>query len=652
MWRLEGNGSTARGVCWLLLTLRIAYREASAQNTAAQHPAACEGELLASGLCLPSIWPPNITHSHNPPLPPYLLDEAPPPVSGSSDRLPSRPPVIGIDVGRQLFVDPFLIDSAASSGLTTTYHSPKYRDDVNPVLKPDQPWEGVMYKGHLDPNLAFASPFSGGMFFDPTAGHYKLWYRCGTGVQCLAYSDDGIEFTKPIFDVVNGTNIVQTDPIDGSTVWLDLDEPDPAARYKMAAVFARNKYGAYTILHSADGVHWTVFLDKTGPIADRSSVFLNPLRRPRKWIYSIKSGPPPDTHGPFGRSRSYWESADLGVGADWKSKYDHAWTNADVFDPPWGCGGPEEGNFTQLYNLDAVAFESVIVGLFSIFTGKHCAAGENQSATDSGHWVYNRTGEWDSVFTGFSRDGFHWFRPVIDGKHRVFLPMDDSIVQGSPPDWRWNKANVQSVGGGFTVHSDPTPQAEGQLRVGSGMSSSNSVLRFYVGARTGVDQIGGNATAGFAELRRDGFASISATNDEAAVHRLVTHPLRFSTAVKGPTPVLFLNAEHAEGLSVSVLDAHTHDPLPGLMESDWKGVTSVSGSAASSGDRLKGSWSDARAVASASDRTVRLSFRFRTPTTQLFSFWIARDSCGASDGWVAAGGPTFNSSRDLYGACA
>ena len=25
---------------------------------------------------------------------------------------------------------------------------------------------------------------------------------------------------------------------------------------------------------------------------------------------------------------------------------------------------------------------------------------------------------------------------------------------------------------------------------------------------------------------------------------------------------------------------------------------------------------------------------------------------GASDGWVAAGGPTFNSSRDLYGACA
>ena len=294
----------------------------------AQHDRACEGELLANGLCLPIEWPPNITHSHHPALPPYLQDNVP--GNSSGDQYPSRPAVIGIDVGRQLFVDSFLIDTAASSGVATTYHSPNYREDVNPVLKPDKPWEGVAYKGHLDPNLGFASPFSGGMFFDPAAGHYKLWYRCGAGVQCLAYSDDGIEFAKPSFDVVAGTNIVQNDPIDGSTVWLDIDEPDPAARYKMAAVFRRNKYGCYTILHSGDGIHWTVFLEKTGPIADRSSVFLNPLRHPRKWIYSIKSGPQPDALGPFGRSRSYWESKDLGVGADWKSKYDHAWTNADI----------------------------------------------------------------------------------------------------------------------------------------------------------------------------------------------------------------------------------------------------------------------------------------------------------------------------------
>ena len=236
--------------------------------------------------------------------------------------------------------------------------------------------------------------------------------------------------------------------------------------------------------------------------------------------------------------------------------------------------------------------------------------------------------------------------------------MDDSIVQGSPPDWRWNKANVQSVGGGFTVHSDPASEPERQY---SGLddnineassTSSDSVLRFYVGARTGVDQLDGNATAGFAELRRDGFASISSANNSAAVHRLVTHPLRFSSTAKGSTPLLFLNADHAEGLSVSVLDPETHAPLPGLTESDWKGAVGASGSPTSSGDRLKGSWTSANALAPATDRAVRLSFRFLKPTTQLFSFWIARDSCGASDGWVAAGGPRFNTSRDLYGACA
>eukprot|EP01052_Picozoa_sp_SAG31_P070116 SAG31_NODE_28960_length_403_cov_0.578947_2_plen_55_part_01 len=44
-----------------------------------------------------------------------------------------------------------------------------------------------------------------------------------------------------------------------------------------------------------------------------------------------------------------------------------------------------------------------------------------------------------------------------------------------------------------------------------------SMMRFYVGARTGADQIDGNASAGFGELRRDGFASVSATIPAATV---------------------------------------------------------------------------------------------------------------------------------------
>eukprot|EP00037_Helgoeca_nana_P012729 m.116056 g.116056 ORF g.116056 m.116056 type:complete len:415 (-) comp21613_c0_seq2:38-1282(-) len=332
----------------------------------------CPGEVLANGICLGSTWPPIEPHTHRFPDPPYI----------------NNPPNTINLIGRQLFIDDFLIDASRTSTVVTTFHAATYRDDINPVLRPDKTWEGAD-----NISTAFASPFSGGMWWDAAANEYKLFYRCGSpkAMQCLAISRDGLTFTKPEFDVVPGTNVVQPEFIDGSTVWLDTDPATPPERrFAMAAVFAAQHYSAYSILYSPDGVHWTLALNRTGPIEDRSSVFLNPMRSPRKWIFSIKSGPKG-----FGRSRSYWESDELDTGAQWTDECSDvvcnattaakAWTNADVYDPAWGCGAE---NYTQLYNLDAVAYESIIVGLFSLFTGKYCASGAG----------FNRTGEWDSVF--------------------------------------------------------------------------------------------------------------------------------------------------------------------------------------------------------------------------------------------------------------
>ena len=60
-----------------------------------------------------------------------------------------------------------------------------------------------------------------------------------------------------------------------------------------------------------------------------------------------------------------------------------------------------------------------------------------------------------------------------DGQcHKVFLPMDATPVTCTTSanaadktecDWRWNKANVQSTGGGFNVRNGPT-DAEQNLR--------------------------------------------------------------------------------------------------------------------------------------------------------------------------------------------
>ena len=115
-------------------------------------------------------------------------------------------------------------------------------------------------------------------------------------------------------------------------------------------------------------------------------------------------------------------------------------------------------------------------------TGKYCGP-------DS---PFNRTGEWDSVFVAFSRDGFHWSRPVVDGGHRVFLPMSDAVA----PPWVWNKANVQSVGGGFVVQ-DPSPPSPSPLTSATATAMETDeednvgTLRFYVGARTGPGQLEG-----------------------------------------------------------------------------------------------------------------------------------------------------------------
>ncbi len=81
------------------------------------------GEKLYNGIELPAVWPPSYDRNPREPMPvPYL----------------ERPPaVIPIDVGRQLFVDDFLIEKTT---LEREFHRPEYHE-ANPVLKPDRPWE-------------------------------------------------------------------------------------------------------------------------------------------------------------------------------------------------------------------------------------------------------------------------------------------------------------------------------------------------------------------------------------------------------------------------------------------------------------------------------------------------------------------------------
>src|SRR5262245_28016768 len=152
------------------------------------------GEVLHNGIALPETWPPRRAELTRDPL-------APPPY------LAAPPEVIPIDVGRQLFVDDFLIDHTT---LKRRFHRPHYHA-ASPVLVPDKPWEG---KG----GRARAGCFSDGVWFDPKDNLFKLWYWAANSSQdplrydtCLATSRDGLRWEKPAFDVVKGTNVVLRD---------------------------------------------------------------------------------------------------------------------------------------------------------------------------------------------------------------------------------------------------------------------------------------------------------------------------------------------------------------------------------------------------------------------------------------------------------
>lgn len=88
-------GTTALSAQRLLLSLR----------------AADEGELLYNGIRLPLVWPPKIKDVPAEPITPVYLT--------------SPPAVIPIDVGRQLFVDDFLIEKTTLTHIIDRRTTPR-----------------------------------------------------------------------------------------------------------------------------------------------------------------------------------------------------------------------------------------------------------------------------------------------------------------------------------------------------------------------------------------------------------------------------------------------------------------------------------------------------------------------------------------------
>lgn len=568
------RGAALKRIALLLATLAVTHH-------------AFGGETFYNGIILPEVWPPRVGELTREPiaLPPYLV---------------SPPVVIPIDVGRQLFVDDFLIERTT---LKRAHHLAQYHP-ANPLLQPDKPWEG---KG----GRARAGVFSDGVWYDPADKLFKCWYWSSVSSEkplrfytCYATSRDGVYWEKPALDVVAGTNVVLHDDPEAwrnsSTVWLDLEEKNPQRRFKMFRVVCEEKMvngkkqspKKIKIHFSPDGIHWKL-AGTSDDCGDRTTVFYNPFRK--VWVFGLRS-----SGKEVSRCRAYVENGDALYTASWDKRptYRKEWIGADKLDPdrsdlelrriperPWDLVP------SQLYNLDCVAYESLMLGCFSIWRG-HPADKVNRPKINE-------------VCIGFSRDGFHWTRP----DRRAFCPVSEKRED-------WNFGNVQSAGGCCLVVGDK--------------------LYFYVG---GAGFHGGSFHAdpsftGLAVLRRDGFASMDAGASEGT---LTTRKLTFSGGR------LFVNCDCSKGrLLAEVLDAE------GDVLAPFSRDNCVPLSADGTIQPVK--WKGGGDLAALRGKPVR--FRFHLKQGSLYSFWVSPTASGESRGYVAAGGPGFTGATDTVGTAA
>lgn len=528
--------------------------------------AAAAPEVLHNGIVLGTPWPPRRRYPDELAVaPPYLVDP---------------PEIIPVDVGRQLFVDEFLIEETS---LLRTWHRAEYYAG-NPVLRPETTWElsDPVAERTKRPINPAAMPFSDGVFFDPRDRLFKMWYMAGYGAHtCLATSTDGIAWMRPSFDVVKGTNITNSDTRDSSTVWIDPHDPNPRRRYKMSIWYEHT----LVLYASPDGIHWTT-LGATGRANDRSTFFYNPFRK--VWVFSLRGTQYPGG-GINSRSRLYWESSSFSPTGKWDGYDPVAWVRAD-------SGDPVRADMTspaELYNLDCVGYESLTLGLFSIWRGE-----------------YDTREKINDITVGFSRDGFHWSRE----DRTPFVSVSEA-----PGSWNW--ANIQSAGGCCLIVGDK--------------------LHFYVSGRQGEPGTNrpGVCSTGLATLRRDGFASMDWRQEDRRPRLVQRSGLRGGYLTTRPITFggghLFVNADVAGELRVEVLDADGVAIAPFTRDNCRPVRTDHTRSAVT--------WSGG-SLEQLAGRPVRL--RFWLEQGRLYAFWVSRWPTGESSGATAAGGPEFSGTFD------
>lgn len=499
---------------------------------------------------------------------------------------------INIDLGRQLFVDDFLI--ASTNAITRHWNAPV--KIPAPVVRPTSEKDGRI--------AGCTVATDGGLWWDPTIGKYRLWYeKDWAGVLCYAESRDGITWEHPELPAVKGTNRVFSDPegahnksLDSWSVWPDYNATNPYANWKLFI----SEPGAVTpdwLYTSSDGLTFTK-VGLAGYSGDRSTLHFDSLLK--EWVFSLRDGHRKGRSRRFHSQKEFQPDAQpygfphCGQSLRQGAKEVATWAELDTF--------PYKSN-ESLYNFDAVPYESIMLGAMEILSN---TPRDNYDAECAG--LPKQT----YLHFAFSRDG------------RSYCPA--AIPAISPSGWgsgKWDTGYISAIGGLCTVSDDTLRFYYSALR-GDATKSCQKIGRQPM-YKQGMYY---NGSIGYATLRRDGFAGLVADG----IGEIVTKPVVFSGTH------LFVNAECLMGeVTAEILDSDGK-VLPGFSRADCRGLTYAD----SCKRRLTFAGGD---LSSLTGREV--SIRFNLYCATLYSFWVSPSEKGESRGYVAAGGPDYRGLRDL-----
>ncbi|MBM3493651.1 MAG: hypothetical protein FJX72_04915 [Armatimonadetes bacterium] len=438
--------------------------------------------------------------------------------------------------GHQLFVDRSMV--AEMKGAELRLHRPEPREVA---LRFDAPWEGKE-SGYVT-------------VMRDHEGRFRMYYRGGgepsREVACVAFSDDGITWTKPtlgLFDhagsKANNIVFVGREPsyweTHNFTPFLDANPNAPAeARYKAIGLgrayppVTPDRQKALVALGSPDGIRWRPLSDKAiiwdGSFDSQNVAFWDTLRR--EYVCYLRAG----SDGIRSVKRA-------------TSKDFLTWTAAEWLD--FGPGEPEHfyTNAIAPYFRDP----SLYLGFPMRFIPERKAVGSTKRPTD---------GVSDAVLIS-SRDGLRFDRTFREAFIRPGLSQAN-----------WGDA-----------HGNNTP-AWGILQTGP-----DEISIYW------SENYGGTPHVRRGALRLDGFVSVYAP---ASGGEMITKPIRCT----GPILKLNYSTSAAGGIRCEVQDAGG-TPIEGLTLGD---------SIELFGDEMAGTlaWKNGTPLGALVGKAIRLRFVMR-----------------------------------------